>query len=229
MLLFAAIATFTLLLTSCTETVFECNPPYIINGNTCCLDKNSNNICDSDEKDACPPCELDCSSCPVQEKEKLVQVTKYICEDGREVDDKATCKKTSGPQPLTYQPVTTNEEGTHIEEVSITPACRASFPGGDVYYKTDTVPGEVVIELKELPDGDWQDFYTIPRAYLERRVEFVICDVRCPHNQGDFTLPPSKAYVMRLRMTQPVWGTTEFSNEHIVDTREGGAFVSKKC
>ena len=26
-----------------------CNPPYILNGNACCLDENSNRICDSDE------------------------------------------------------------------------------------------------------------------------------------------------------------------------------------
>jgi hypothetical protein len=43
-----------LLVSGCTQ-VPVCNPPYIIKGSQCCLDQNSNAICDSDEAGANPP------------------------------------------------------------------------------------------------------------------------------------------------------------------------------
>ncbi|MFH1404253.1 MAG: hypothetical protein ABIH11_08300 [Candidatus Altiarchaeota archaeon] len=36
--------------TTTTQPKVVCNPPYIKTGNTCCLDKNSNRICDKDEE-----------------------------------------------------------------------------------------------------------------------------------------------------------------------------------
>ncbi|MBD3262636.1 MAG: hypothetical protein GF334_13365 [Candidatus Altiarchaeales archaeon] len=32
-----------------TTTVFACNPPYIVRGSDCCLDRNENQVCDEDE------------------------------------------------------------------------------------------------------------------------------------------------------------------------------------
>ncbi len=55
------------------EETVTCNPPYIKVGTECCLDKNSNNICDKDETPTQPQtycgdgiCQSDesCSSCP---------------------------------------------------------------------------------------------------------------------------------------------------------------------
>ncbi len=39
----------TLLFFGCVSDTVECNEPYIRVGSDCCLDKNENNICDSDE------------------------------------------------------------------------------------------------------------------------------------------------------------------------------------
>jgi hypothetical protein len=37
------------LVSGCSTTQIACNPPYIVKGSGCCLDQNSNAICDSDE------------------------------------------------------------------------------------------------------------------------------------------------------------------------------------
>ena len=42
----------TLILSGCGNQT-TCNQPYIKVGNECCLDQNSNNICDSDEAESC--------------------------------------------------------------------------------------------------------------------------------------------------------------------------------
>ena len=38
-----------LLVSGCSTTQIACNPPYIVKGSGCCLDQNSNGICDTDE------------------------------------------------------------------------------------------------------------------------------------------------------------------------------------
>lgn len=198
-------------------------------GDTCCLDEEQNGICDNDEvTNECPPCELDCSKCSIPVQEKIVEVKKYVCEDGREVDKLRECAEVDIP-PLSYIPDQDNQLDSHIREVSITPACRASSPGGEIYYKVDTVPRDIEVQLKELPDGNWEDIYSI-NAYTEGRASFIICDSGCPFRQADFHISPDKAYVMRLKIDQTlVWNTIEYSNEHIVDTRAGQEFVAKKC
>lgn len=59
-----------------------CNPPYIIKGNDCCLDQNSNQICDTDEQqppsvqDHCPSSCDDGDECT---KDYCSAVTGYEC------------------------------------------------------------------------------------------------------------------------------------------------------
>ena len=67
-----------ILVVGCKKSVdpedLTCNPPYMKMGTSCCLDQNSNNICDADDVKAeavvtcgdntCQPSE-DCSKCPV--------------------------------------------------------------------------------------------------------------------------------------------------------------------
>src|SRR4030042_3341391 len=38
-----------LAVSGCTQTQITCDPPYMVKGSNCCLDQNSNRICDSDE------------------------------------------------------------------------------------------------------------------------------------------------------------------------------------
>jgi hypothetical protein len=41
----------TIILVGCNENItIQCNEPYLLVGNECCLDKDSNNICDIDEE-----------------------------------------------------------------------------------------------------------------------------------------------------------------------------------
>ena len=37
------------------EASLVCNPPYLINGNKCCLDQNTNKLCDTQETPITPP------------------------------------------------------------------------------------------------------------------------------------------------------------------------------
>lgn len=48
-LMVGLIAIFSIVLSSCTSQEVTCNSPYFKVGTSCCLDQNSNNICDKDE------------------------------------------------------------------------------------------------------------------------------------------------------------------------------------
>jgi len=45
----ASILLFSIFISGCTQQKVTCNPPYILVGNSCCLDTNNNKICDKDE------------------------------------------------------------------------------------------------------------------------------------------------------------------------------------
>ena len=72
-------------ISGCTQTGAVCNKPYILVGNSCCLDKNDNGICDSDETAATQAvcgdniCNVveDYLSCP-QDCNKPIQLGKPI-------------------------------------------------------------------------------------------------------------------------------------------------------
>lgn len=223
-----------ILVSGCTQSVLTCNDPYIINGDSCCLDDDNNGICDADDvirKAAelqCPPCELDCSSCPERTVDREVEIIRYVCPDGRTVDALEACDET--PATINYDPVTTNEQGTQISTFRVVPACRASYPGGNLFYEVTTIPGEAVLEIKTLPDGTWEELMTLDSPVYKRNLYFVICDKRCPLGQSDFELAPGRLYVLRMRFDQSsVWNRTEYSNEHLVDTRDRGAYMQQVC
>ncbi len=71
---------FVIILSSCTpqNQPVVCNKPYILVGNSCCLDSNNNNICDNDEK---------------QEDKKDVSETKKPVMDEEKKEVTATAKK----------------------------------------------------------------------------------------------------------------------------------------
>jgi hypothetical protein len=231
-----------LLLSGCTgEPAVVCNTPYMINGQECCLDSDANAICDEDEGKAIPKSnetyracpELDCSKCPAQviEKEKVEYVTKYICEkDMKEVDDVEECEGGMKANPFEdYTLNTYNEEDSAIELFTTRPACTASRNSVEIHFELGSSAESITIQTKESPTAPWVDIYTSPEREYRGYLYGVFCFTACEAN-ADFFIDPEKVYVLRAKIDyQELFGEYQFSNEHLIDAREEGSYLTKMC
>jgi hypothetical protein len=218
----------------CQEIV--CNPPYIQVGTECCLDQDNNKVCDKDEKVE------EESKIVITEKkpeiiEKEVKVKEYVCSDGSIVDDTSKCPIDES-KPLEEEPdyetptlAADNEENTWIETVTVEPACPNAVNGGKIFFKVGTLPSEIKVEVKEV-GKPYEAVFTRTGIY-EQFQYFAICE-RCRGAQLDFKLKPDKLYVLRMMFNQtkaPKTGTDgiDYSNEHLIDTREDSDYMLKIC
>jgi len=163
-----------------------------------------------------------------------VTLTRYVCSDGKIVVSPEQCavetKKGTEPvkSPLVvidYTPITTNEDGTVIEKSEVKPTCVGRI-GGYVYFKIGTVPKSVTFQIKEYQETEFTDIHSFNGVY-EKYKYFAVCD-DCKKN--DFQLEPGKYYIFRIMFDQtPVYDRIEYSNEYIIDTREGSEIMDMEC
>lgn len=183
------------------------------------------------ECEECPPAEecpvvecpeLDCSACPPSVETETVNVTTYVCSDRSLVEDPADCFK-----EVTYDfvPITTNEEGTYVEEVKLATACVKARQGGSVYFKVGSVPEEINFQVKDSPDKPYTTLYTSAGLFANYNY-FAIC--KSCTGYGEFQLQPGKVYLFRMSFDYGK-GDVQYSNEHIIDTRDGSDYMTKKC
>lgn len=175
----------------------------------------------------CPPCELDCATCPEKIKEVEVTVKKYVCPDERVVDSADDCFE---KELLPFTPITTNEEGTVITSFDVKPACILGVNGGGIYIELGTVPTNVWFEVKESGE-EYREVLKFPGLYKHSKY-FTICssiDTGC-QAKSDFYLEKSKVYLLRATFNQTsIYGKYEYSNEHVIDTRSSSDYLIKKC
>jgi len=220
-----------LFIAACGGPSVECSKPYMLNGDECCLDNDSNAVCDKDDGRTTAPssvCKQDCSLCPATIIQRNVTVTKYICPDGKQVDNAALCG-TSAPNIFSgFTPSTVNEEGTVIEEFTVRPACRG-FNALEIHYKTGTSSPAVTVQVKDAPESDWRDVTTYTGGAADHYIYGVFCENKCT-SLGEFFLAPRKPYLVRVKFDfQKVYGNDQYSNEYVIDATEKGEYLTNLC
>ena len=220
---------------SCTKVV--CKPPYIQVGEHCCLDENNDKICDEDKpfdtKDQCPI--FECPECPLecdcQVNTKTKEVFKYVCEDGFVANSKDEC---FALRDVEFDPITTNENGTPIQFVTVRPFCTNNYHnGGHIRFSINRVAQNISFQVKEHPEQDWLTLDVI-QGTIEGNTFFGICD-SC--KDRDFQLLPGRVYLFRMMFditkpsSYPIKYPEEliYSNEHIIDTREKSDYMREDC
>ena len=199
-----------LIAVGCTPVI--CREPYIQVGTGCCLDTNSNKICDSDEV--------------VQEKSANVEIEGTVPPPEIQPEKPAVEEPPVQPEKIEIpELITNNEAGTVINEVSLRPACLKGSHGGEIFFKVGTVPSSIKVNVKE-SGKSYESVFTRPGLY-DGYIYFAICD-NC--YDGDFQLKPGKVYVIDLEFNQTkVYDRIEYSNEHLIDTRPDSDYMKKYC
>ena len=180
------------------------------------------------EAKECPSCELDCTTCPqkVQYVNVTTEVVKYVCANGNTADNAEDCVKISKTKLV---PMTANEVGTAILNVSVKPACVKGYNGGEIYFNLKSLPDTITFQVKD-EETEYGAAATISPAISDYKY-FVICqegDYKCPG--VDFELAKGKVYLFRAWFNQTrVYGREDYSNEHLIDTTEGSEYFVKSC
>lgn len=177
----------------------------------------------------CPSCTLDCSKCPsiIKYQNQTNTITQYICANKRVVDNINDCEI---PKQISVTPRTTNEIGTAIQNVTVNPACVNGKNGGAVFFKVDTIPSNIVFQLKE--EGiSWEEKFVFS-GLLTGYKYFTICDEEefgCK-GLGDFYIEKNKIFLFQAVFNQTSrFGKLEYSNEHIIDTTADSEYLAEKC
>ena len=177
------------------------------------------------EPEACPTTEcpkLDCSDCPVVKEEVPVETIKYQCADGSVEDSLEDCTEEEEPPELV--PITTNQEGTYVENASYRPACRESVNAAELYFEVGRIPDTYEIQVRQAAT-DYSTVLTKPglfQKYLYARV----CN-GCGTHGDDITLELNKLYLLRFAFDYD--GDMQYSNELLIDTRSRSDIMGKDC
>lgn len=165
------------------------------------------------------------------EAPKPTVIYRYICQDGREVEFAEDCTKNVVLAPIDIQPIKTRELNTRITNVTITPTCVSGYDGGKMYYDASLKPSNVSVEVKDILSKESYHFAQVFNSETQKYRLFAICDEgeqKCP-SEGDFSVKKNKYYFLRLAFNYGTIDKIEYSNEYVVDTREGSSFTSPVC
>ncbi len=178
-------------------------------------------ICPDSE---CPVVECSCPEADCPECSLSSSVTKYVCPDETVVDDKADCFKQEEQESMV--PKMTNEDGSLVKNVSISPACVYGLNGGKVLFEVGSFANEIEVQAKGYGDAEFKTVLTESNLFEGVRY-FTIEEAKYP--KGDFKLEPGTQYVVRLKFLMSSYGEPRYSNEHLVDTRTSSEFLKKDC
>jgi len=173
----------------------------------------------------CPDCIMDCSLCPEKTKTETetITITKYVCPDERIVDSIDDCE--SEPKPVLdtgFEPILTNEEGTSIVNVTVTPEYVKGRNGGGIYFETDFTSRDITFEVKEDINQEYKEVFKVNNL-IKRHTQFEICD-ECTGG-ADFNLEKNKVYLFRLKFNMTVIDEVQYSNEHIINTNPESNYI----
>jgi len=229
------------ILAACSSTGVVCNEPYIAVGSDCCLDRDANGICDSDEQEPIVQNEekLDCSACPpkIITETETIEITRYVCAgllDSGEtvvVDDPTDCEEAMYGPVVDFDPDKTNEEDqSFIEEFTVRPACRGGYQAVEVYFNTASSIRTLELQTKTDPAAFFETAYEFSSAVGEKYLYGVFCTDKCTEN-ADFFLEPNKKHLFRGKfdMSETTWEDIFESNEHVIDHSPNGEYANKLC
>ena len=175
----------------------------------------------------CPDCVMDCSLCPEKTKTETetITVTKYVCPDETVVENADECvKEQETGLNAGFEPILTNEEGTSIVNVTVTPAYIKGKNGGGIDFKTDVISRDITFEVKENVNQEYREVFKVSNL-IERYTQFEICD-ECTGG-ADFNLEKNKVYLFRLKFNMTVIDKVQYSNEHVINTNPGSVYMTK--
>lgn len=206
-----------ILLAACAKEGPTCTAPYIVNGQTCCLDNDADGACDAKSTTV-----ADCSLCPPQfvtQKEQVI-VYRYVCENQSIVDTAVECGKKVVSIANLFTP-NQEQDAAYVRGFAVRPACRGNFNAAELHLTTAQQPTSITFQVTDDPTMNFRDIGVIDGA---PDVFYYIGFCKDCGKLVNAELP-SGAYLVRAMLTYPE--KKVYTREFIVDT--AGDFGTKTC
>lgn len=221
-----------LFLAACAASGPTCSEPYIVHGNSCCLDRDANGVCDVDENASLTaPSNFDCSVCApkfVTEKEEVI-VYKYVCMNSSIVNTAEECGERIVSNADQFK-VQKEQDDTKILEFEARPACRGKYRAAEVHLVPATPALNVTFEVKGSPDAPFSNLASVSgqdRVLDEVYMYIGFCDSRDCESVVDAALSADTAYVVRAVLLTVDGSIT--SRELLLDPTPEGAYAQQRC
>ena len=220
-----------LFLSACAAQQATCTEPYIVHDDSCCLDRDANNICDVDEDTTLTAdAPTDCSVCPpefvTQIEEKIVY--KYVCANGTITDSATGCEELVRSNAHLF--TLNTEQSELVEEFSARPACRGKYKAAELRYVATESSPELVLQTKADPKGLFEDTHTLSGSTDDTKEFFFyigFCDdPDCP-SLTDIQLIPDITYAARFELRSA--DKTSHTQEILLDAAPDGEYGKKEC
>lgn len=217
------------LLAACTSQSPTCSSPYIVNGQSCCLDKDADGMCDA--KDSQESVATSCELCPprfVTQKEE-VPVYRYVCENGSIMTEPGSCGVKVRSTAHLFNPHEDQDE-TLINRFTSRPACRGEYNAAEIYMDLVKAPQRIVIEVKGTPTGQFETLAVLNGSsqVLDDVYFYVgLCtSIECS-TVTDARFPPENAFLIRASLFYAEAQAT--TKELLIDPTEEGDYGKKRC
>lgn len=214
---------------ACTAQEPTCATPYIANGQSCCLDKDTDGLCDGtgSTESVATSCEL----CPprfVTQKEEVL-VFRYVCENGSIMTEPGACGVKVRSTAHLFSPHEEQDE-TFINRFTSRPACRGEYLAAELHLDLAKAPQRVVIEVKSNPSGAFETLSVLNGSsqVLDELYFYVgLCtSIECS-TVTDARFPPENAFLIRASLFYAEAQAT--TKEILIDPTEEGEYGKKRC
>jgi hypothetical protein len=207
-----------------------CAAPYIVHGNSCCLDRDVNSICDVDEDGSslaqeAPGAVNDCSLCIpkfVTEKEQVI-VYRYVCMNGSIVDSVASCGEQLSSNADRFV-LNQEQDPSFIKTFTVTPVCRGEFKAGEIHIIYEQQPLNITLQLLDDPDGAYKNVATLP---TQPDIYYYIGFCKDCQQLINLRLDADRAYAVRMMLDYP--DRKVYSGEYLLDPMPRGNIGRKNC
>ena len=209
-----------LLLLACTQEAPSCSKPYISNGNTCCLDRDENAMCDTIVNE-----QLDCSLCPPQfvVQKEPVMVYRYVCANQSVMDNAGDCGAKIVSNANLFQ-VSKDQEEEFIEKFSSDAACRGKFPVAELHLVYAQKPENITLQILDDPERSFVNAAILPVA---QEIYYYIGFCKDCQHLTDLQLDPTRAYAVRAVLQYPE--RKVYTREYVLDPTPEGPIGKKSC
>jgi len=214
-----------------------CNKPYILVGNSCCLDKNNNNICDNDEKTVISKEENLCSSpyikvgsnccldknknniCDNDEKDQITQANKEEKPNFSINDLQSDINKVLDTPILLVKDFNTDKFQVYSDMTS-----NSKFLGkygASTYFKIVTKKPVTVIQINDKDSylNDYNDFYDFVKNNKNIFIESALKSKEIFENEIKNGELKKLIYLKEKKPTEPSFAWTDYAgNEEVSST-----------
>ncbi len=227
--MWVAIVMLGLLLVACAPDAPTCATPYIASGDTCCIDKDADSVCDPTTSESAP--RLDCSLCPpefvTRVEEKIVY--KYVCPDGSVHDTDDTCPQGAPSNAHLFEGNDAQDESI-ITTFNARAACRGEYSAAEIHLEVSRSPTLVRLLVKSDPDGPFVQVaqFSGNSTIIDDEYYYIgFCDSVDCATVTDAQLPADTAHLVRAVLTYPDGDVT--TRDRLLDPTNEGEIGKKNC